>query len=121
LKVRVKDVHLEPKFGKELEERARMPAEAQLPRLYINAVHIGGLDEVVRMNDNGDLKRATVGFPERSNAHCTDCNGFGFVLCTWCQGSMKSRSHTFNADPRKNALRCTVCNENGLIQCTKCS
>ena len=120
LKARVKDVHLEPKFGKELEERSRTPAEAQLPRLFINAVHIGGLDEVVRMNDNGDLKRATIGFPERSKIHCADCNSFGFVLCSWCQGSMKSRSHNFHEDPRKSALKCTVCNENGLVQCTKC-
>ena len=38
----------------------------------------------------------------------------------WCQGTNKSRSHAFNADPTKNFLKCTVCNQNGLERCDKC-
>jgi glutaredoxin domain-containing cysteine-rich protein 1 len=124
LRVKIKDVHLEPTFGKELENRLRdsdIDGLTSLPRLFINAVHIGGLDAVIRMNDNGDLKRATIDFEQRGDAKCVDCAGYGYTLCTWCQGSQKSRAHNFHdADEKASALKCTVCNENGLQRCQKC-
>jgi glutaredoxin-related protein len=123
LKVIVKDVHLEPKFAKELE--ARLGSNGfNPPQLFINATHIGGLEQVVAMNDGGDLKMATHGFEKKSNEMCEPCGGYGYVLCTWCQGSHKSRSTMYPEDPRKptiKVLKCTVCNTNGLISCPLCS
>eukprot|EP00039_Didymoeca_costata_P001939 m.56401 g.56401 ORF g.56401 m.56401 type:complete len:570 (-) comp11037_c0_seq2:84-1793(-) len=118
VKIQVKDIHLDPLFAKELTQR--VDEAVVVPQVFINAVHIGGLDDVIRMNDAGDLQRAIADFETRSNTTCGDCGGIGYVPCSWCQGSRKSRSHQFNSDPRKNALKCTVCNENGLQRCRKC-
>eukprot|EP00041_Stephanoeca_diplocostata_P028915 m.837490 g.837490 ORF g.837490 m.837490 type:complete len:600 (+) comp23461_c0_seq15:514-2313(+) len=124
LKVKVKDVHLEPNFGKELAERVEQYDVANvadvLPQCFINAVHIGGLGKVEQLTDTGELKTITKDFPKRTADACAACGSYGFVLCTWCQGSNRSRVHHFNPDPRKNALKCTVCNSNGLVPCPQC-
>ena len=81
-----------------------------------------GLDEAVRMNDDGQLKILTADCEkQRPGPKCTTCGGFGYVMCSWCQGSMKSRKHGFTEDSKKSTyLRCTVCNENGLQPCGSC-
>ena len=119
LKVQVKNVYLEPRFRQELEER--LPG-GRVPHLFVKSYCVGGLDAVEQLNDSGELSKLTRGCKQRAAGagKCTSCGGFGYVLCTWCQGSTKSRSHNFADDPLKNTLKCTVCNQNGLVQCTKC-
>eukprot|EP00038_Savillea_parva_P019141 m.26611 g.26611 ORF g.26611 m.26611 type:complete len:628 (+) comp4329_c0_seq1:315-2198(+) len=124
LKVRVKDVHLEPRFADELcmrVERFQIGSiNGILPQCFINAVHIGGVDEVIHLVDTGELKDITKDFERRADDFCKKCGNTGFIICAWCQGSNKSRVHQFNDDPRKNALRCTICNANGLVTCPSC-
>lgn len=101
--------------------RQARSAEASIPQLFIKAVRIGALDDVIRLNDTGNLEKLTADCEKRtSDAKCASCGGVGYILCRWCQGTNKSRSHAFNADPTKNFLKCTVCNQNGLERCDKC-
>ena len=46
---------------------------------------------------------------------CQLCQGQGFVVCLWCQGSKKGIRNSFND------LKCTVCNKNALQVCPECS
>lgn len=126
LKVRVKDINLDPRFRREIEARASQVSRPgvgvglQLPQVFINFEAVGGLADVVAMNDAGDLARMCTGFERRSKRKCLTCGGVGYVNCNWCQGSKRSRQHMFERGDLSKALMCTVCNENGLQLCPDC-
>lgn len=136
LKVQVKDVHYEPSYFQELAERLMLlqkpnadgsmppPPQVVLPQLFINGVHVGGLDKVRQMNDCGELKQATAGFDQRTKIVCGTCGGCGFVPCAWCQGSNRSTTNNFIKDRNVHGsgqyLKCTICNKNGLQECPAC-
>ena len=118
LKVQVKNVYLEPRFKKELEERA---PGASVPQLFVKSYCVGGLDAAEQLNDSGELGKLTIGCSKQTGAgKCPTCGGFGYTVCSWCQGSMKSRSHGFTEEAGGAFLSCTVCNTNGLVQCKEC-
>eukprot|EP00047_Mylnosiga_fluctuans_P023378 m.137204 g.137204 ORF g.137204 m.137204 type:complete len:608 (+) comp9563_c0_seq4:58-1881(+) len=117
LKIQVKDIAMDSRFITELEER--MPGSS-VPQVFVSFINIGGAERIQELNESGQLAPMFPGFEQRSAAPCRACGGYGWMPCTWCQGSKKSIAHSFSREPGKNALRCTVCNENGLQRCEEC-
>lgn len=68
-----------------------------LPRVFIGGRYVGGVNEVMRMNESGQLKKFVEGLPETEPGVCEDCGGYKFVLCN----STEFRT-------------CTTCSENDL-------
>eukprot|EP00730_Choanoeca_flexa_P004056 TRINITY_DN11585_c0_g1_i2.p1 TRINITY_DN11585_c0_g1~~TRINITY_DN11585_c0_g1_i2.p1 ORF type:complete len:565 (+),score=97.99 TRINITY_DN11585_c0_g1_i2:81-1775(+) len=116
-KVRVKDIHLDSRFAEELDERLPQ-CNGQVPQAFINFHHVGGLDRITTLNENGSLSRMLVGFEDRSIIPCSSCGNAGFIPCTWCFGSKRSISKQIGKST--SSLKCTVCNENGLQRCDQC-
>eukprot|EP00037_Helgoeca_nana_P003397 m.39941 g.39941 ORF g.39941 m.39941 type:complete len:718 (+) comp13808_c1_seq1:62-2215(+) len=116
LKIRKRDVYLDTKVAAELQERC---PGASVPVVFASGVLLGNATKILELNETGELKRLLKGYADAPTADCGACGGVGYVVCTWCQGSLKSR--TISTGPRSNAeLRCTVCNENGLQRCPRC-
>lgn len=85
-----------------------------LPRVFIDGRYIGGAEEIRRLNETGELKKAVEGLIPASGT-CEVCEGYRFILCEECNGSHKCYSE-------KGGFRsCMSCNENGLIRCPSCS
>ncbi|KVH90551.1 Glutaredoxin [Cynara cardunculus var. scolymus] len=60
------------------------------PRLFIRGRHIGGVDEVVWLHEQGKLKNLVNGIPRSpTRGPCKGCGGMRFVLCFSCNGSRK--------------------------------
>ncbi|MQM20999.1 hypothetical protein Taro_054030 [Colocasia esculenta] len=112
-----RDVSLHGEYLRELREL--VGEEATVPRLFVKGRYVGGVDEVVEMNETGRLRlmlRLVRG--EGSGAGrrgCGSCGGARFVPCTECGGSCK-----VVAEDGKSTKRCGQCNENGLVQCPHC-
>lgn len=93
------------------------------PRLFIKGRHIGGADEVVTLNEVGNLKKLLQGMPVVGSAFsskCSWCAGVRFLLCPDCNGSCR----TYKDDQQNGGslfVRCSKCNENGLVKCSICS
>lgn len=120
IKVHVKDISMDKAYATELSERAG--AGTPVPQLFVKGEPLGGHTDVFKMNERGELVLALEGCEQRPMEDCPCCAGTGFMLCTWCGGSMQSTpvSSKFEKDHRKTALKCTVCNENGLERCREC-
>lgn len=89
------------------------------PRLFIRGRHIGGADEVVRLHEQGKLRKLLEGIPITvTNCPCHGCAGVRFVLCLNCNGSRKIIADEIDCE---FPVRCPECNENGLVQCPLCS
>ncbi|XP_039040664.1 uncharacterized protein At5g39865-like isoform X2 [Hibiscus syriacus] len=87
-----------------------------LPQVFIRGKHIGGVEEIKQLNENGELSKLLAGFPVRDpGVVCEGCGDARFVPCPNCNGSRK----VFEEDDRLR--RCPDCNENGLIRCPACS
>ncbi|KDP25281.1 hypothetical protein JCGZ_20437 [Jatropha curcas] len=109
-----RDVSLHGEFLKELREL--LGEETSVPRVFVKGRYIGGVDEVVELNESSRLGRilnwARV---ERGLGRqaCEGCGGARFVPCLDCGGSCKVL-----VDGIKE--RCGQCNENGLVLCPAC-
>ncbi|KAE8728940.1 hypothetical protein F3Y22_tig00004041pilonHSYRG00045 [Hibiscus syriacus] len=87
-----------------------------LPQVFIRGKHIGGVEEIKQLNENGELSRLLEGFPVRDpGVVCEGCGDARFVPCPNCNGSRK----VFEEDVDR-LRRCPDCNENGLIRCPAC-
>lgn len=119
IKVHVKDISMDKTYATELAERN---PGSYVPQLYVKGELLGGHNDVFKMNERGELTLALEGCEQRPMEDCNMCAGTGFMLCTWCGGSMQSTpvSSKFEKDHRKTTLKCTVCNENGLERCREC-
>ncbi|MCD7450901.1 hypothetical protein HAX54_008961 [Datura stramonium] len=110
-----RDVALHGEFRQELKEL--LGEDASVPRLFVKGRYIGGVEEVVNLNETKRLGRilnwAKV---ERGVGRlgCEGCGGVRFVPCFDCGGSCK----VVNEDVKE---RCPKCNENGLIHCPICN
>lgn len=110
-----RDVALHGEFRQELKELVGDGEE--VPRLFVKGRYIGGVEEVVNLNETKRLGRilnwARV---ERGLGRlgCEGCGGARFVPCFDCGGSCK----LVNGDVKE---RCPECNENGLIHCPICN
>ncbi|XP_077227678.1 glutaredoxin family protein [Tasmannia lanceolata] len=110
-----RDVALHGGFLEELREL--MGEGVSVPRLFVKGRYIGGVDEVVELNETCRLVDVlgTVGFAKGFANECEGCGGARFVLCLECSGSCKVLS-----EDKKGTVRCAECNENGLVQCPLC-
>ncbi|KAJ4867757.1 Glutaredoxin family protein [Raphanus sativus] len=88
-----------------------------LPQVFIGGSHVGGVEEIMKLNDSGELAEMLKGFPAcESLGACRCCGDARFVPCSNCDGSTK----VFEG---KHGMfkRCSKCNENGLVRCLECS
>ncbi|KAJ6962208.1 hypothetical protein NC652_001000 [Populus alba x Populus x berolinensis] len=109
-----RDVSLHGEFLNELRD---LTGEGvSVPRVFIKGRYIGGVDEVVELNESGRLGRMLVwARVERVEGRraCEGCGDARFVPCLECGGSCKVL-----VDGVKE--RCEKCNENGLVRCPTC-
>ncbi|KAL3499206.1 hypothetical protein ACH5RR_038299 [Cinchona calisaya] len=116
-----RDVSLHGEFLNELREL--LGEGVAVPRMFVKGRYLGGVDEVVNLNEEGKLGRilnwARV---ERGVGRlgCEGCGGARFVPCLDCGGSCKI---VIDGGDGKNMEkeRCPSCNENGLVQCPICA
>ena len=112
-----RDVSLHGEFLKELKELVGEGVVA-LPRVFVKGRYVGGLDELVELNETGRLRRIlTATRVERGVGRqaCGGCGGARFVPCWDCGGSCK-----VVASDGVHKERCPNCNENGLVHCPAC-
>ena len=58
-----------------------------MPRVYVDGVYIGGIDELEATVDCGNLKQRIKLLPRKQERdHCQDCYGSGRVFCQRCCG-----------------------------------
>ncbi|KHM99884.1 Hypothetical protein glysoja_017582 [Glycine soja] len=84
-----------------------------LPRVFVKGRYVGGLEELVELNETGRLGRilnATRVERGIGRQTCGGCGGARFVPCFDCAGSCKLLHRE----------RCPNCNENGLVHCPAC-
>ncbi|KAL9832656.1 putative glutaredoxin, Thioredoxin-like superfamily [Arabidopsis thaliana] len=112
-----RDISMDSKYRKELQSvlgAAEKPV--CLPQVFIRGTHIGGVEEIMQLNDGGELAEMLKDFPacERLGT-CRSCGDARFVPCTNCDGSTK----VFEEQDER-FKRCPKCNENGLVRCRVC-
>ncbi|CAD6248547.1 unnamed protein product [Miscanthus lutarioriparius] len=146
---RERDVSMDRGFRDELRSKlgllggARAPAPpaaaaaSMLPRLFVRGRHVGGAEDVLRLDEEGLLAPLLDGLPRArggGGAYCCDgCGGMRFLPCFDCSGSRKLAvtlpvvaATTASCRRRKKegtvvVVRCGECNENGLVLCPICS
>ncbi|KAM0059886.1 putative Thioredoxin-like superfamily [Helianthus debilis subsp. tardiflorus] len=112
-----RDISLHGEFRTQLKEL--LGDSASVPRMFVKGRYIGGVDEIVGLNETGRLRRilSRVGIEkEVGRQACEGCGGARFVPCLECGGSCK-----IAVDGKKEKERCPECNENGLMYCPMCS
>ncbi|KAL0711141.1 hypothetical protein Bca4012_018119 [Brassica carinata] len=114
--VEERDISMDSKFRKELQIALGEEKPVCLPQVFVRGVHIGGMEEINKLNDGGELGEMLKGLPvcEYVGA-CGCCGDARFVPCTSCGGSTKVFEEQEDA-----FKRCSGCNENGLVRCKKC-
>ncbi|XP_056860561.1 uncharacterized protein At5g39865-like isoform X2 [Raphanus sativus] len=116
VKVEERDISMDSKYRKELQIALGEEKPVCLPQVFIRGVHIGGMEEVKKLNDGGELGEILKGFPVCDFVGaCGCCGDARFVPCTSCGGSTKVFEEQEDA-----FKRCNICNENGLVRCKKC-
>uniref|UniRef100_A0ACD5XQL6 Uncharacterized protein n=1 Tax=Avena sativa TaxID=4498 RepID=A0ACD5XQL6_AVESA len=123
---RERDVSMDRGFRDEL--RALLPSPSLpllLPRLFVRGRHVGGAEEVLRLDEEGALGPLLDGLPPaRPGTRCCDgCGGMRFLPCFDCSGSRKVVAGVVGKGRRQRGvlMRCGECNENGLVLCPICS
>ncbi|CAM8995936.1 unnamed protein product [Rhodiola kirilowii] len=116
-----RDISLHAEFLKELKDLLGGKCEeggvVNVPKLFVKGRFIGGVDELVELNETGRLNRLlNSARVERGVGRqgCEGCGGVRFVPCFECGGSCK-----VVVTGRKE--RCGECNENGLVHCPACN
>ncbi|MED6207993.1 hypothetical protein PIB30_040843 [Stylosanthes scabra] len=113
-----RDVSMDSSFLIELGQIMGPEGPNQLPRVFIGGKYVGGEDEVIMMNETGELKKLLKGLP-KATGECNVCAGQRFVLCDECDGSRKLYTEENNGDGGE-FITCVKCNENGLLKCPAC-
>ena len=112
-----RDISMDSKYRKELQSTlgdAEKPV--CLPQVFIGDTHIGGVEEVMKLNDSGELAEMLKGFSVcECLGTCRSCGDARFVPCSNCDGSTK----VFEEEDEM-FKRCSKCNENGLVRCLEC-
>ncbi|KAJ0027278.1 hypothetical protein Pint_36030 [Pistacia integerrima] len=108
-----RDISMDSGFKEEL--RTLMETiEVKVPLVFVKGRLVGGVDEVVKMEEEGKLGILFEGIPKAMGG-CEGCGGVRFVMCMECNGSCKIMD-----EEQKKMVRCGECNENGLLQCPIC-
>ncbi|KAJ4896046.1 Glutaredoxin family protein [Raphanus sativus] len=114
-----RDISMDSKYRKELQSllgAAEKPKPVCLPQVFIRGSHIGGVEEIMKLNDSGELAEMLKDFPpSECLGTCRSCGDARFVPCTNCDGSTK----VFEEEEER-FKRCSKCNENGLVRCRQC-
>ncbi|XP_004503597.1 uncharacterized protein [Cicer arietinum] len=119
-----RDVALHGEFLKEVKELLLTEEEIELgngvvlPRVFVKGRYLGGLKELVELNETGRLGRilnATRVERGVGRQGCGGCGGVRFVPCLDCGGSCKMVLNNTH-----QVQRCLKCNENGLVHCPAC-
>ncbi|RID70064.1 hypothetical protein BRARA_C02116 [Brassica rapa] len=114
--VEERDISMDSKYRKELQIALGEEKPVCLPQVFVRGVHIGGMEEIKKLNDGGELGEMLKGLPVcESLGACECCGDARFVPCTSCGGSTKVFEEQEDA-----FKRCNGCNENGLVRCKKC-
>ena len=114
--VEERDISMDSKYRKELQNALGEEKPVCLPQVFIRGVRIGGIEEIKILNDGGELAEMLKDFPAcESIGACDSCGDARFVPCTNCGGSTK----VFE-EQEDGFKRCPKCNENGLVRCNKC-
>ncbi|KAL3839283.1 hypothetical protein ACJIZ3_023874 [Penstemon smallii] len=109
-----RDISMHSGFKEEL--RSLMSSkEMRVPLVFVKGRLIGGVEEMVKLDEEGKLGILFDGIPKAAVASCGGCGGIRFIMCMECNGSSK----VLGVDGRKS-VKCSECNENGLIQCPIC-
>ncbi|KAK9079790.1 hypothetical protein SSX86_001463 [Deinandra increscens subsp. villosa] len=118
-----RDISMDSGFREELRELMRGKDSSELvpPRVFVKGRYLGGVDEVVRMMEDGSLDQLVEGLPKSKSGYvCEGCGGVRFLPCFRCNGSCKMVG--WGGRGRKRVVaRCGDCNENGLVHCPICS
>ncbi|XP_016479848.2 uncharacterized protein At3g28850-like [Nicotiana tabacum] len=110
-----RDISMDSSYRKELRDVLEGKA-VSLPRVFIRGKYIGGVDEIKRLHETGELAKLSEGFPVKDDGFtCESCGEARFVLCPGCNGSRK----LYELEEGKSR-KCPRCNENGLIRCPSC-
>ncbi|GMI71056.1 hypothetical protein like AT5G03870 [Hibiscus trionum] len=107
-----RDVSMDSGFKEELRKLTGRK-EVKVPLVFVKGRLIGGVEEIVKLEEEGKLEILFEGIPVAVPG-CKGCGGVRFVMCKQCNGSCK----VLDKDQKK--IRCGECNENGLIQCPVC-
>jgi glutaredoxin domain-containing cysteine-rich protein 1 len=125
---RERDLSMDRGFRDELRALLPLPLPMSLPRLFVRGRHLGGAEEVLRMDEEGALGPLLDGLPRaRPGGRCCDgCGGMRFLPCFDCSGSRKvvvAGAGVVAKGRRERGvlMRCGECNENGLVLCPICS
>ncbi|KAM7258784.1 hypothetical protein ACFE04_014525 [Oxalis oulophora] len=119
-----RDVSMDRGFREELKElmKGKGREESVPPRVFVKGRYIGGVDEVIRLVDEGQFGKLLVGLEVKKNKMggvCQGCGDVRFLPCFTCSGSCKVV--TDQGDNGSSKGRCPDCNENGLVLCPICS
>ncbi|KAG9142864.1 hypothetical protein Leryth_005609 [Lithospermum erythrorhizon] len=123
-----RDMSMDRGFRDELKEllKGRESSELLPPRVFVKGRYIGGVEEVVRMFEDGELGELLKGLPRlKAGFVCDGCGGARFLPCFTCNGSCKvavivEDDDGISGEGRTDVVRCSNCNENGLVQCPIC-
>ncbi|XVF76193.1 hypothetical protein PTKIN_Ptkin13bG0247100 [Pterospermum kingtungense] len=107
-----RDISMDSGFKEELR-KLTATKEVRVPLVLVKGRVIGGVEEIVKLEEEGKLGMLFDGIP-RAIPGCERCGGARFVMCSVCNGSCKI------LDREQKKMRCGECNENGLIQCPVC-
>ncbi|XP_059442866.1 uncharacterized protein LOC132175069 [Corylus avellana] len=111
-----RDVSLHGKYLSELRKLLN-DESLSLPRVFVKGRYIGGVEELLDLNESGRLGRILgLARVERGvmMQECEGCGGKRFVPCLECGGSCKLVKSGLDKE------RCGQCNENGLVHCPAC-
>lgn len=114
VKVIERDISMDSGFREEL--RVLMGTkEVRPPLLFVKGRVIGGAEEVLKLEEEGELGLLLQGIAKKEAAGCGVCGEMRFVMCRECNGSCKVMD-----EEMKKMVKCGECNENGLVHCPLC-
>ncbi|KAI4351615.1 hypothetical protein L6164_005959 [Bauhinia variegata] len=136
IRVDERDVSMHSAFKDELKELLDDGYFAGgLPRVFLGRNCIGGVEEIKKLHDDGQLEKLLqscekldIGNGEDGNGVCGVCGDIRFVPCETCSGSCKIYYEGNQEEEEEDEdetgecgfQRCPDCNENGLIRCPIC-
>ncbi|CAA0840090.1 Glutaredoxin family protein [Striga hermonthica] len=109
VKVLERDIYVDSGFKEELRVLVGSK-EVRVPLVFVRGRLIGGLDEVARLEGEGEWGVLLRGIPRAVTTGCKGCAGVRFMMCYECSGSCKMLG-----DDGRKSVKCGKCNENGLI------
>ncbi|KDP25217.1 hypothetical protein JCGZ_20373 [Jatropha curcas] len=123
-----RDVSMDRGFREELRElMGEKEREATLlPRVFVKGRYVGGVEDVMRIMEEGWMGELLQGLPKkRVGDVCDGCGDVRFLPCFSCNGSSKMvmvvKDDFGQKQGRTMAVRCPDCNENGLVLCPICA